>query len=767
MNRVQLTPLVAALVVAGLARAGAPASNQLPTGGSVVAGTANITGGAASASMTITQSSQRAVVDWTRFDVGSAAQVNFVQPSASSVTLNRVLSSDPSQILGRISANGQVFLTNPSGVYFAPGASVDVGGLVATTHSISNDAFMAGSNSFSRNGSTGTVHNEGTLTAALGGYIALLAPTVRNQGVVVARMGTVAMAAGETFTLHIDGANALTGLEVTASTLASLVDNGLAVQAPGGLIILSAQALERVQGGVVNNSGVLQANGLVSDGGRIMLRASNRISHSGSITADAAGTGKGGTVTLIADLANAASVTEVNGSISAKGGDAGGDGGFVDTSASKVRFGDNMAISTLAAPGLGGRNGTWLIDPTDFTIASSGGDMTGTALGTSLASGNVTIYSSSGSSGSDGAINVNQAVSWSANTLTLNAQANINVNAAMTGSGTAKLAFKYGQSAVSSGNSSTYNISAAVSLPSGSNFSTQLGTDGTVKSYTVITSLGSAGDQSLLSATNSLQGLGYSTRLSGNYVLGADIAASGTSTWNSNTGFSPIGSSTTSFTGTFDGLGHTITGLTLSRSTTSNASTNFYVGLFGYVGTAGVVKNVGLVSDSVTGYSSVGGLAGRNDGTISNSYATGSVSGYTRVGGLVGRSDGYITSSYATGTAEASSAYVGGLVGSMATGTISSSYATGAVTGPTAGGLVGLQDSGTISSSYATGAVTGNLSGAYYRVDWWVKPVVRALAPLPAAMPPVRSAPSAATPAAWWGALRSAVRYPPAMQRVR
>ena len=713
MNRFHPTPLVAALAMAGLAQAGAPAPTQLPTGGSVVAGTASIgsTTGAGSASMTITQSSQRAVVDWTRFDVGSAAQVSFVQPSASSVTLNRVLSSDPSQIFGRISANGQVFLTNPSGVYFAPSSSVDVGGLVATTHSIGNDAFMAGSNSFSRKGATGTVQNDGTLNAALGGYIALLAPTVRNQGVVVAKLGTVAMAAGDTFNLQIEGGRTLTGLEVTASTIASLVDNGLAVQAPGGLIILSAQALDRVQGGVVNNTGVLQANGLVNDGGRILLRASNKITHSGSITADAASSsaGKGGTVTLIADLANLSSRTEVNGSISAKGGAAGGDGGFIETSASKVGFGDNMAISTLAAPGLGGQNGTWLIDPTDFTIASSGGDMTGTALGTSLASGNVTIYSTSGASGSDGDINVNEAISWSANTLTLNAQADINVNAAMTGSGTAKLAFQYGQSAVSSGNASTYNISAAVSLPSGSNFSTQLGTDGTVTSYTVITSLGSAGDQSLLSATNSLQGLGYSTRLSGNYVLGADIAASGTSTWNSNSGFSPIGASAAAtFTGVFDGLGHTVTGLTISRSTT------FYVGLFGYMGSAGVVKNVGLLSNSVTGLQSVGGLAGRSDGTISNSYATGSVSGSQRVGGLVGRSDGTISSSYATGTVTASTTSVGGLAGSMATGTISSSYATATVTGPNAGGLVGVQDSGAITSSYATGAVTGNLSGAYY-----------------------------------------------------
>jgi hypothetical protein len=546
------------------------------------------------------------------------------------------------------------------------------------------------------------------LNAALGGYIALLAPTVRNQGVVVAKLGTVAMAAGETFHLQIEGGSKLVGLEVRASTIASLVDNGLAVQAPGGLIILSAQAMQQVQGGVVNNSGVLQANGLVNDGGRIMLRASNQINHSGSITADAASAGKGGTVTLIADLANLSSRTEVNGSISAKGGDAGGDGGFIETSASKVRFGDNMAISTLAAPGLGGRNGTWLIDPTDFTIAASGGDMTGTALGTSLASGNVTIYSTSGASGSDGDINVNEAVSWSANTLTLNAQADINVNAAMTGSGTAKLAFQYGQSAVSSGNASTYNISAAISLPSGSNFSTQLGTDGTVKSYTVITGLGSAGDQSLLSATNSLQGLGYSTRLSGNYVLGADIAASGTSTWNSNSGFSPIGDATTNFTGTFDGLGHTITGLTISRSATN------YVGLFGLISSAATIRNVGLVGGSFSGASYVGPLAGAvGSGTVSGSYATGSVSGTTQyTGGLVGVIEaGLISQSYATGAVNGA-AIAGGLVGNQLAGTISASYATGAVSGGTyGGGLVG-SSAGTISSSYATGTVTGvNLAG--------------------------------------------------------
>jgi filamentous hemagglutinin family protein len=182
-----LSPLAAALAMLGFAHAAPPPSTQLPTGASVVAGQASIS--QSGATMTIGQSSQRAAIDWQTFHVGSAAAVNFQQPSASSVTLNRVLDSNPSQIFGRITAPGQVFFTNPNGMYFAPGASVDVGGLVATTHSISNADFMAGNYAFARQGATGSIVNEGSLTAGLSGYIALLAPEVRNNGVVVAQMG--------------------------------------------------------------------------------------------------------------------------------------------------------------------------------------------------------------------------------------------------------------------------------------------------------------------------------------------------------------------------------------------------------------------------------------------------------------------------------------------------------------------------------------------------------------------------------------------------
>jgi filamentous hemagglutinin family protein len=315
-----LRSVVLAFVLTPIAWAASPVPTQLPTGGQVVAGQAAISQSATV--LNVNQSSQRAAIDWQSFNVGSAAQVNFNQPNSNSVTLNRVLDNNPSQIFGRITAPGQVFLVNPAGAYFAPSASVEVGGLMATTHSLSNEDFMAGRNTLVRNGATGRIVNDGQLKASLGGYIALLAPEVRNNGVVVAQMGTVALAAGEAYTLQFDGKGLLSNVVVTPATMKALVENGNAVETPGGLIILSAQAASRLQGGIVNNTGSLQASGLVKEGGRILLRASDQINHSGSMQADAApdSAGQGGNITLIADLNNPESVTRVSGSISAKGG---------------------------------------------------------------------------------------------------------------------------------------------------------------------------------------------------------------------------------------------------------------------------------------------------------------------------------------------------------------------------------------------------------------------------------------------------------------
>jgi hypothetical protein len=170
-------------------------------------------------------------------------------------------------------------------------------------------------------------------------------------------------------------------------------------------------------------------------------------------------------------------------------------------------------------------------------------------------------------------------------------------------------------------------------------------------------------------------------------------------------GFSPIGNVTTSFTGSFDGQGYAITGLTIDRPEQN------FVGLFGLAFGA-TIRNVGLEGGAVRGtWSNVGGLVGiNNGGTVTSCYGTGAVTGVNQTGGLVGQNlnGGSITSCYATGTVTGGD-YVGGLVGYNWNSTITSCYATGAVTGDTeVGGLVGKSsDISMISSCYATGAVTG------------------------------------------------------------
>jgi len=713
------TCAAASLVVLSSQALAAPPVTELPTGGNVVAGQANIN--QSGLTMNINQTTNRAAVNWNTFNVGSDATVNFNQPSANSVTLNRVQSGNASQIFGQINANGQVFLTNPNGAYFAPGASVNVGGLMATTHSISNDDFMAGNYTFNRDGAEGSIINEGDLTAELGGYIALLAPEVRNQGVIIADLGTVALAAGESYDLAIDNNGTLTSLQVEPATIDALVENRHAVKAAGGLVIFSSQSINTLQGGVINNTGTIEATGISHDGGRIILEASNSISHTGTIEADAAmnSSGDGGSVILIADLDNLNSQTVIDGSISAQAGELGGNGGFIETSASHLTIGENTRISTHAA---NGESGTWLLDPVDFTIAASGGDMTGATLSSSLGSGNVSIASTSGGSGTAGDVNVNDAVSWSANKLTLNAQNDININSDMTATGTASLALEYGQAAVELGNTSNITTTdAKVYLPaSTTNFTTKLGSDGGIKSYTVITSLGTEGS----TTTTDLQGMVGDRTL--NYALGADINALATGTWNSGAGFEMF--SGAFLNAEFDGLGHTITDIYINRSGTAN------IGLFGTTYNASV-RNVGLVGGSISGTNNTGALIGTATGTkVHNSFSSATVVGTTTVGGLVGllQESAFtdiapvVSYSYSSGnvTATAVNGSAGGLVGSasIASGQgtdnpeIIYSYATGDVAGAqSSGGLLGQCASCIISDSYAEGSVTlsgGNGSGA-------------------------------------------------------
>ena len=698
-----------------LAAGATPSATALPVGVQVVAGQATVSQNASA--MRIQQGSDKAILNWTSFNVGSHASVYFQQPSSSSIALNRVLGGEPSSIYGKLNANGQVFLVNPSGVLFGKGASVNVGGLVASTLAIRDEDFLANSYRFQRALATGSVINQGEVAA---NYVALLAPEVRNEGVVVARRGTVALAAGEAITLGISG-NHLVDVQVEKASIDTLIENRHLIVAEEGTVLMSAQSAHSLLGRVVN-SGVVDASGMESHGGTVRLTASSSIHHSGDIDVSAVNVGTGGTAILLSDLDNSASQTVVDGSIRARGGRGSGDGGFVETSATRLTISDSSTVDTRSPHGHAGQ---WLLDPYDFTIAATGGDITGTALSNALVDGNVTIQTtqssascigvdcSTGSINGYGDITVSDNVSWGTHSLTLDAWRHIDIRGKLSVTGTGGLALLYGQGSVTAGNGAMLRIGPAVDLASSASFQTKFGSDGALKTYTVISDLGAEG-----STTNTdLQGI---TALAGNYVLGTDIDATAAISWNRGAGFTPIALGN-SFTGSFEGLGHTISNLTINRSD------NAYTGLFSQIGSGGIVQNIHIREANVansytTGSAYVGILAGRNAGTVSGATTRGTVSTAYLGGGLIGGigSGGVLErSSTAANVTGGDYSYVGGLAG-LNYGTIRNVFATGNVTGVgnagpnAASGLVGDTGfgGGTITNAYASGAVSG--SGTLY-----------------------------------------------------
>ncbi|MCW5654799.1 filamentous hemagglutinin N-terminal domain-containing protein [Hydrogenophaga sp.] len=207
----------------------APALAQnLPSGGSVVVGAGTISGGTgADNTLTIQQHSARLGIDWQTFSIGAGHTVQFLQPGASAVALNRVIGNDPSAIFGALKANGQVFLVNPNGVLFGATATVDAAGLVVSTKGISNADFSAGNYRFSGPSRPGaTIVNQGNITSTEGGYIALVGDQLVNDstGRLSAARGKVVLAAGDTIVLTLDSGSLVT-VAVDGAVLDALVEN--------------------------------------------------------------------------------------------------------------------------------------------------------------------------------------------------------------------------------------------------------------------------------------------------------------------------------------------------------------------------------------------------------------------------------------------------------------------------------------------------------------------------------------------------------------
>ena len=617
------------LVVSGMLL-GSTVSFAAPNGGRVSAGNASIT--SAGNTTTITQSSNRASINWQDFSVRSNETVNFVQPSATAVTLNRVIGTEKSIIDGMLNANGQVFILNSNGILFGKNSSVNAAGLVASTMSMSNDDFMASNYRFSDNGSKESVINDGTITITNGGYAAFLAQSVKNGGIVRASLGKVLLSNGEQITLNIAG-NTLVDFTIDKVALDALIENHGAIYADGGEIYLTTKAVNNLVKGVVNNTGILEAQTLGTHEGKIVLWGE---------TTNVAGT-------LDASAPN------------------GGNGGFIETSGKHVTIAEGTRVTTKAS---NGTTGTWLIDPTDFTVAANGGDMSGATLSSNLGSTNVLIQSALGSSGTNGDVNINDMVSWSADTvLTLDAANSININADVTATGAnAGLVMLYG---------GDYNLNAPITL---SGVGATLTINGSA--YTLIHSM---------TDFQNING-----NLSGLYALGEDISSIGTY------GDAVIGN----FSGVFAGMGHTISDLTIN----TNMS---YLGLFR--SNSGMIRNFGVINGSVQSTDAmIGGLVGTNTGTIRDSFYDGSVYvPYANgAGGLVAwNKGGIIKDSYSTGTVTGNDA-VGGVVGyNESMGVIDRTYSTSTVTSLNAqrnGGIVGANNSGTVSNSYATSQIAGS-----------------------------------------------------------
>jgi filamentous hemagglutinin family protein len=196
------------LVVSALV-AGSTMSFAAPSGGTVTTGSATIN--QSGSVTTINQSTNKASINWNSFSIAPSETVNFVQPSAQSVTLNRVVGTSQSLIQGAMNANGQVFLLNPNGVLFTNGSQINVGGLVASTLNITDENFQAGNYLFEGN-SQNSIINMGTISAN-NGYVAMMGKTVANEGTIVATMGNVQMAAGEKISLNLNG-NSLVKLTI-------------------------------------------------------------------------------------------------------------------------------------------------------------------------------------------------------------------------------------------------------------------------------------------------------------------------------------------------------------------------------------------------------------------------------------------------------------------------------------------------------------------------------------------------------------------------
>ncbi|PJJ19069.1 filamentous hemagglutinin family protein [Janthinobacterium sp. 67] len=468
------------------------------------------------------------IINWQSFSIHAGEITRFIQQNGNSAVLNRITGQDPSKILGSLESNGKVFLINPNGIVFGQGAKVDVNGLVASSLGMTNEDFLAGKRQFTAGGVAGAVGNAGTINAGKGGQVLLIAPNVENTGIITAPNGEVILAAGRSVQLADPGNPQL---RVLVSAPSDQALNLGQIIAQGGSIGMA--------GALVSQRGVLNANSaVVGEHGKIVLKASGKaLLEAGSVTSATGAAGKGGDIQVLGEqvglLGNAkvdasgatgggtvllggdyqgknaavqnarqvlvgkdASVAadgidsgnggkviawgnesaQVHGSISARGGAQGGDGGVVETSGHYLAV-DGIRVNTGAARG---KRGNWLLDPYDINVVAGGagqlGDVDQFADAPATGSSNIGADLISGASSNvmlqaTHRINFNSAISMTQSGIGLTARAGetINVNSSITtNGGSVTLLANDASSGTPYGAGSIVNLAAPISTNGGS-----------------------------------------------------------------------------------------------------------------------------------------------------------------------------------------------------------------------------------------------------------------------------------------------------------
>uniref|UniRef100_UPI00165FE745 filamentous hemagglutinin N-terminal domain-containing protein n=1 Tax=Teredinibacter waterburyi TaxID=1500538 RepID=UPI00165FE745 len=286
-----LLALAVTSAVCSMAQAG-------PEGGEVVGGAGDINHNGSTT--TINQATDRMAINWQSFDVAADERVQFIQPSSSSIALNNILSNHGSKIQGQIDANGQVFLINPNGVIFGGNATVNVGGILASGLSINPEDFMNNNFAFSAlENAEGKVINSGLINAATGGSVTLLGKQVSNEGLIVANLGAVNLAAGKEAVLTFDAAG-LMGVYITQAMLqaelgvgAALENNG-SILAHGGQVLLTASVSEDVFSQAIRMDGEAKS-AVVNADGSFTLGGGSRVTMGGVVDVSATPSGSDNT----------------------------------------------------------------------------------------------------------------------------------------------------------------------------------------------------------------------------------------------------------------------------------------------------------------------------------------------------------------------------------------------------------------------------------------------------------------------------------------